>query len=145
MMASGFGGVFVKFISRNLKTIDMQEDNHCVNHFRKTATDYNLLLKSMISDTSVQRNMARQNLAKNITTNSHKFCLCWHKYQSRKSCNSLWVSQFLSFPVSTVLLSGDPWIRNIWKSGPREKNIAGIRDCVTKFGWNQGPNGKNWL
>ena len=29
--------------------------------------------------------------------------------------------------------------------GTKWKNMPGTRDQMIKFGWDQGPNGKNWL
>ena len=34
---------------------------------------------------------------------------------------------------------------DLMKIGTKWQNEAGTRDHMTKFGWDQGPNGKNWL
>ena len=36
-------------------------------------------------------------------------------------------------------------VADIVDFGTKWKNMPGTRDQMIKFGWDQGPNGKNWL
>ena len=36
-------------------------------------------------------------------------------------------------------------VADIVDFGTKWKNMLGTRDQMIKFGWDQGPNGKNWL